>query len=36
MPWPARLAVILLVALVTAAVFHGVFWLLWHFARHRF
>jgi hypothetical protein len=29
-------AIILFVALVTAGVFHGFFWLLWHFARNRF
>jgi hypothetical protein len=35
-PRSAALPVILLVAIGTALVFHGVFWLLWTYARHRF
>jgi hypothetical protein len=30
----ARYTLILLIALAVAAVFHGVFWLLWKYARH--
>ncbi len=36
MPAAARYGLILLIALGVAAVFHGVFWLLWHFARGLF
>lgn len=36
LPRSASLPIILLVALGTALVFHGVFWLLWTYARHRF
>lgn len=33
LPDSARLPVILLVALLTALVFHGVFWVLWTYLR---
>lgn len=35
LPDSARLPLVLLIAIGTALVFHGVFWLLWTFLRGR-